>query len=124
MFFLKYLLLLQYKFSFFLARIRTYKERWDFITKLEMSMALGLYFMAFYVLFYNLLEKLFNIRYTLFGNYGIVIYFLICGVIFYKLNLTWIRAIKLTTKQKKISRAILLVILLTLAFTIYTSIKK
>lgn len=124
MFFFKYLLLLQYKFSFFLARIRTYKERWDFIIKLEMSVALGLYFMIFYVLCYNLLEKLFNLRFTLFGNYGILIYFLICSIIFYKLNLTWIRAIELSKKQKNISRTILLVLFSTLAFIIYTSIKK
>jgi hypothetical protein len=124
MFFFKYLLLLQYKISYFLARIRTYKERWDFIIKLEMSVALGLYFMVFYLLCCYLLENLFNLRFTLFGNYGILIYFLICSVIFYKLNLTWIRAIELTKKQKNISRTILLVVFLTLAFKFYTSIKK
>jgi len=124
MFFFKYLLLLQYKFSFFLARIRTYKERWDFIIKLEMSVALGLYFMIFYVLCYNLLEKFCNIRYTLLGDYGILTYVLICIVIYYKLDLTWIRAIELSKKQKNISRTILLVLLLTLSFIIYTSIKK
>jgi hypothetical protein len=124
MFFFKYLLVLQYKFSYFLARINTIKNNWDFNTKLGISVALGLYFMAFYLLCCYLLENLFNLRFTLFGDYGILIYFLICSVIFYKLNLTWIRAIELTTKQKNISRRILIVLLLTLAFKIYTSIKK
>lgn len=124
MFFFKYLILLQYKISYFLARVRTYKERWDFIIKLEMSVALGLYFMAFYLLCCYLLENLFNLRFTLFGDYGILIYLLICSVIFCKLNLAWIRAIELTKKQKNISRTILLVLFLTLAFKIYASIKK
>jgi hypothetical protein len=124
MFFFKYLLILQYKISYFLARIRTYKERWDFIIKLEMAVALGLYFMVFYLLCCYLLENLFNLRCGLFGDYGILIYFLICSIIFYKLNLTWIRAIELTKNQKSSSRTILLVLMLILAFTIYTSIKK
>ncbi len=119
MFFFKYLLLLQYKISYSLAKIQTSIENnWDFNTKLGMSTALGFYFMGFYVLFYNLLEKFCNIRYTLFGDYGILIYLLICSVIFYKLNLAWIRAIELTKKQKNISRTILFVLFLTLAFKI------
>lgn len=118
MFFFKYLIVLHYKISYFFAKVRTpsMENIWDSVTKSSMSMFLGLYIMAFYVLFYNLLEKFFNIRYTLLGDYGILIYFLICIVIYYKLNLTWIRAIELTKKQKNISRAILLVLLLTLAF--------
>jgi uncharacterized membrane protein YbhN (UPF0104 family) len=125
MFFLKYLIVLHYKISYFLAKIQTSVENiWDSVTKSNMSIVLGLYFMAFYVLCYNLLEKFCNIRYTLLGDYGILMYFLICGVIYYKLNLTWIRAIELTKNQKNISRTILLVLFLTLAFKIYMSIKK
>lgn len=128
MFFFKYLLLLQYKISFFLARINTVKNNWDFNTKLGMSVALGLYFMTFFFVSWRTLEKIFNFKmavgFGLFGGYLIVIYFLLCGIIFYKLNLKWVRSIELTKKQKNISRTILLVLLLTLAFKIYTSIKK
>ena len=129
MFFFKYLLLLQYKISYFLAKIQTSIENnWDFNTKLGMSTSLGLYFMTIFFVSWRTLEKIFNFKiavgFGLFGGYLIVIYFFLCGIIFYKLNLTWIRAIELTTKQKNISRTILLVLLLTLAFKIYTSIKK
>jgi hypothetical protein len=125
MFFIKYLLLLQFKISYFIARVQTSVENnYSFNTKLNMSVALAFYIMIFYVFCYNLLENLFNVRYTLFGNYGIFIYFLICTVIYYKLNLTYIRAIELTKKQITISRMILLVLLLALLIKIYTSIKN
>jgi hypothetical protein len=126
MFFFKYLLVLHYKISYFFAKVQTpsMENIWDSGTKSNMSIFLGFYIMAFYVLFYNLLEKFCNIRYTLLGDYGILVYFLICIVIYYKLNLTWIRAIELTTKQKNISRTILLVLLLALLIKIYTSIKN
>jgi hypothetical protein len=125
MFFIKYLLLLHFKISYFIARVQTSVENnYSFNTKLNMSVALAFYIMIFYVFCYNLLENLFNVRYTLFGNYGIFIYFLICTVIYYKLNLTYIRAIELTKKQITISRMILLVLLLALLIKIYTSIKN
>ena len=129
MFFFKYLLVLQCKISYFLARIGTSMEnRWDFKTKLNLSGALAFYFMIVFFVSWRFLEKIFNFKMAvglgLFGGYLILIYFLIFGIIFYKLNLTRIRAIELTTKQKNISRTILLVLLLTLAFKIYTSIKK
>jgi hypothetical protein len=111
MFFFKYLLLLQYKISFFLARINTVKNNWDFNTKLGISVAFGLYFMTFFFVSWRILEKIFNFKmavgFGLFGGYLIVIYFLLCGIIFYKLNLAWIRAIELTKKQKNKSRIIL-----------------
>jgi len=124
MFFFKYLLLLQYKICYFLARLRTYKERWEFVIKLEMSVALGFYFMVFFLLCCLFLEKSFNLKFKLFDGYRIIIYILVCCIIFYKLNLNRIRAIELSKKQKNISRIILLVVFLTLAFKIYTSIKK
>lgn len=129
MFFFKYLLLLQYKISYFLAKVKTsIKNNWDFNTKLGMSTSLGLYFMIIFFVSWRILEKIFNFKmavgFGLFGGYLILIYFLLCGIIFYKLNLTWIRAIELSKKQKNISRTILLVLFLTLAFIIYTSIKK
>jgi hypothetical protein len=126
MFFFKYLIVLHYKISCFFAKVEnpSMENIWDSITKSNMSIFLGLYIMAFYVLCYNLLEKFCNIRYTLLGDYGILTYVLICIVIYYKLDLTWIRAIELSKKQKNISRTILLVLLLTLSFIIYTSIKK
>lgn len=129
MFFFKYLLVLQYKISYFLAKIGTSMEnRWDFKTKLNLSGALAFYFMIVFFVSWRFLEKIFNFKmavgFGLFGGYLILIYFLIFGIIFYNLNLTWIRAIELTKKQKNISGIILLVVFIALALKIYTSIKK
>lgn len=114
-FFFKYLLLLQYKISYFLAKIQTSIENnWDFNTKLGMSTSLGLYFMTIFFVSWRTLEKIFNFKmavgFGLFGGYLIVMYFLLCGIVFYKLKLTWIRSIELSKKQKNISRTILLVL--------------
>lgn len=127
MFFFKYFLVLQYKISYFFAKIQTSVENiWDSVTKRNMSIALVFYFTVIFFLSRHFLERIFSIQISLglFGRYYILIYILLCVVVYYKLNLTWIRAIELSEKQKNISRTILLVLFLTLAFIIYTSIKK
>jgi hypothetical protein len=112
MFFIKYIILSTYRISKIIARWTSSKSVLGFSIKLRMSSVLALY-LILVLLFINRNMKLFlniekGISLNQHGGFIIVFYFLICGLMFYKLNLDKVKNIQLKSKEKNISRFILL----------------
>lgn len=122
MFFIKYTILSTYRISKIIARWTSSKSVLDYSIKLRMSSVLALY-LILTLLFINRNIKLFlntekGISLSHHGGFIIVFYFLTCGLVFYKLNLDKVKNIQLTSKEKNISRFILLLFLAIVITTI------
>ncbi len=122
MFFIKYIVLSTYRISYFIARVGSSKSVLDFTTKLRMSSTLALYLTLLILIIHRSLVKYIDLNAFIHlqrDRYIIIcFYFVLCGIIFSKLNLNWIKSIQLTTKEKNISRVMLLVSLLAFIMSI------